>query len=289
MEMIKKLAFILAIIAIVIMTVFITLYMSDTGLQKAIVEELSQNLGDFMCGTIGILLSFVSTLFLFLSFNSQHKQFEETHKDNYRARFEGTFFNMLAMYYSVRNEGDKQVSQFSKSKSKSLKEFYIQFKSYYTDALNKEKSLKNSMSSLERKDIQISELDTAKYDLGNLFDSYIKEQRCNPGFYFRYIHNLITFVIEHWKYSSNDIHKYLNFIQAQMADEELGLIFYDSMSNQGQDKKHEYTFKQNLDNYSFLENIPESTLIMRNHYKFFPKTMFIFLNEDERERQRKNL
>ena len=71
MEMIKKLAFILAIIAIVIMTVFITLYMSDTGLQKAIVEELSQNLGDFMCGTIGILLSFVSTLFLFLSFNSR--------------------------------------------------------------------------------------------------------------------------------------------------------------------------------------------------------------------------
>ena len=58
MKMIKKLAFILAIIAIVIMTVFITLYMSDTGLQKAIIEELSKNLGDFMCGTIGILLSF---------------------------------------------------------------------------------------------------------------------------------------------------------------------------------------------------------------------------------------
>lgn len=151
MKKIKKLAFILSVIAIVILTVFITLYMSDTGLQKAIVEELSKNLGDFLCGTIGILLSFVSTLFLFLSFNSQQKQFEETHEDNYRARFEGTFFNMLAMYYSVRNEGDKQVSQFSKSKSKSLKEFYIQFKSYYTDALNKEKSLKKKYVFIRKK------------------------------------------------------------------------------------------------------------------------------------------
>ena len=42
MKMIKKLAFILAIIAIVIMTVFITLYMSDTGLQKAIIGSVNR-------------------------------------------------------------------------------------------------------------------------------------------------------------------------------------------------------------------------------------------------------
>ena len=79
---------------------------------------------------------------------------------------------------------------------------------------------------------------------------------------------------------------YLNFIQAQMSDEELALVFYDSISNKGLDKNRQYTFKNNLDEYSFLENIPESTLLRRCHYKIFPKTIFCFLNEDERKKIR---
>lgn len=56
----------------------------------------------------------------------------------------------------------------------------------------------------------------------------------------------------------------------------------DCISNKGQDKKREYTFKENLDKYHFLENISEYTLLNRCHYKIFRKTVFRFLNDDER-------
>ena len=36
------------------------------------------------------------------------------------------------------------------------------------------------------------------YDLGHAYDEYVESQGCNAGFFFRYIHNLITFVIHHW-------------------------------------------------------------------------------------------
>ena len=88
-------------------------------------------------------------------------------------------------------------------------------------------------------------------------------------------------MIEHWKDSPQDIHKYLNFIQAQLSDEELALIFYDSISDLGLDKEHKHTFKENLDKNSFLENISSGVLLAKEHYKVFPRTRFRFLNADE--------
>lgn len=68
-----------------------------------------------------------------------------------------------------------------------------------------------------------------------------------------------------------------------MSDEELGLLFYNSISNMGQDKNHQYRFKHYLDDNSFWENISEETLLSRAHYRLFPKTNFSFLNDDERK------
>ena len=139
----------------------------------------------------------------------------------------------------------------------------------------------HSMELFRQDDITDTQYKTAVLDLGRFYDSYVQEQGCNAGFYFRFIHNLVSFVIEHWKDSPQDIHKYLNFIQAQLSDEELALIFYDSISNLGLDKQHKYTFKENLDKNSFLENLSSDVLLAREHYKVFPRTRFRFLNADE--------
>lgn len=282
MKVFKILAYILAIFALCTIVFYVTLYFSDSAVCLAVKNNLSKNIGDFLWGTIGIILTFVSTLFLFLTFNSQQKQNKEMNEDAFRTRFEGTFFNMLAMYYNVRTEADKQISQSSKFGTKNLNDFYHEFNKFYKQQLSKNSDFSEAMSFLEKKDILKTEMQTAIYDLGSLYDLYIGKQGCGAGFYFRYIHNLITFVLNHWNGKCNDIHTYLNFIQAQMSDEELALVFYDSISNRGQDKKRKYTFKENLDEYSFLENISENSLIQRCHYKIFPKTMFIFLNDDER-------
>ena len=283
MRILKILAYVLLAVAFVVTAFCIAWCIKDARVVDFITNNLGHNIGDFLSGTIGTLLTFVSTIFLFLTFNSQQKQFKETKSDSYRTRFEGTFFNMLSMYYNVRAEADKQINLFTKGKSKNMSDFYKGFKEYYLTALSINPDFASAMHYMEGNDILKAQLQTALYDLGNLYDEYVKEKKCNAGFYFRYVHNLIAFVLRHWKESSEDIHTYLNFIQAEMSDDELGLLFYDSISNKGQDKKHRYKFKQNLDDNSFLENISEQALLSRVHYKLFPKTNFRFLNDDERQ------
>lgn len=265
---------------------YITLSLSDSAVCGSIKTNLSTNIGDFLWGTIGILLTFISTLFMFLTFNFQQRQFKETKDDALRTRFEGTFFNMISMLYNVRTEADWQIAYSTKDEKANLKSFYTSLKKKYEDQIKADPDFAHAMNDMEKENVLSTEIQTALYDLGDFYDKYVQEQKCNVGFYFRFVHNLVTFVLLHWKDSPNDIHMYLNFIQAQMSDEELALVFYDSISNKGLDKNRQYTFKNNLDEYSFLENIPESTLLRRCHYKIFPKTIFCFLNEDERKKIR---
>ena len=283
MKVLRYLAYGFVFIAYGLLCSYIALCIKDEAIISKIESNFGDNFGDFMSGTIGIFLAFVSTIFLFITFKAQQKQSQEAKDDAFRARFEGTFFNMLSMYYNVRAEGDKQIRQFSKYGSNNMNEFYVRFKEYYNEALNRKNDFSSSMMALEEEVIPETKMKTALYDLGNLYDEYVDEQGGNAGFYFRYVHNLISFVLKHWEGNPEDIHTYLNFIQAEMSDEELGLLFYDCISNKGQDKNHQYRFKQNLDDNSFLENISENTLLSRTHYKLFPKTNFRFLNDDERK------
>ena len=275
------LATIIGIMSFVMFGTYITLYIVCPELKQKLFEQLATNIGDFMTGTVGVFLTLVSTLFLFVTFSLQRKQFAEAQKDMYRTRFEGTFFNILSMLYSVRTEANRQISTSSKKHCMDMGSFYYELKNYYTVCLKTNKSFANSMELFQGDDIAGTQYQTAVLDLGKFYDYFVREQGCNAGFYFRFIHNLVSFVIEHWKASSPDIHKYLNFIQAQLSDEELALIFYDSISNLGLDKQKKYTFKENLDRNSFLENISSEVLLAREHYKVFPHTRFRFLNEDE--------
>lgn len=286
MKYLKYIAYILLITAMIIIVAYVTLSLSDSAVCGSIKTNLSTNIGDFSWGTIGILLTFISTLFMFLTFNFQQRQFKETKDDAFRTRFEGTFFNMISMLYNVRAEADRQIAYSTKDEKANLKSFYISLKKKYEEKIKSDPDFAHAMNDMEKENVLSTEIQTALYDLGDFYNKYVQEQKCNAGFYFRFVHNLVTFVLLHWKGRPKDIHMYLNFIQAQMSDEELALVFYDSISNKGLDKNRRYTFKNNLDEYSFLENIPESILLRRCHYKIFPKTIFCFLNEDERKKIR---
>lgn len=276
---------ILGFVCVGIFFYYIYLYSTFTDVQETVKSQLSSNVGDFISGTIGTILAFISTLFLFVTFRVQQVQFEKNQLDAYRQRFEGTFFNIMSMLYQVRTEVNQQICLNSKLKSKNLFEFYHSFVDFYDHKLDKEADFKEAMTILLKDNYQKTELETAMYDLGHAYDEYVESQGCNAGFFFRYIHNLITFVIHHWggEKQKDVAIGYLNFIQAQLTNEELALLFYDSISRNGMDKKRVYTFKENMDEYSFLENIPEFILANRNHYKIFAHTMFKFLNDDERK------
>lgn len=58
-------------------------------------------------------------------------------------------------------------------------------------------------------------------------------------------------------------------------------FFYDAISKYGKNKDGDYVFQKMLDENQFLENIDQSFLLNRNHYKFYPNTSFKFLNRTE--------
>jgi hypothetical protein len=148
-------------------------------------------------------------------------------------------------------------------------------------------NLKSVVSYIEGETIEKTELETAERKLGDMYGRFIKDNGAQIGFFFRYVYNTIHFVENQWAGrdgGEEQIHQYLNFIQAQMTDEELALVFYDAMSDFAIDSNREYTFKVMLDKYNFLQNMPEAVLLDRNHYKFYHKTVFKFLNRDEMRR-----
>lgn len=68
-----------------------------------VVEQLKNNLGSFISGTIGILFTITATIFLFITFREQRKQFELSKQSQEQSRFETTYFNLLLMLDDVRD------------------------------------------------------------------------------------------------------------------------------------------------------------------------------------------
>lgn len=73
-----------------------------------VVEQLKNNLGSFISGTIGILFTITATIFLFITFREQRKQFELSKQSQEQSRFETTYFNLLLMLDDVRDNVNKK-------------------------------------------------------------------------------------------------------------------------------------------------------------------------------------
>lgn len=276
------LAFVVSIYFIFIVMMNVSSY---SQAEKEIVTQMKLGFGDLIAGTVGILLSFAATLFLFVTFKEQRKQSSENHIDAEKDRFESTFFNLLSMLYQVRENVNKEIALCTNNGMKSIKEFYNGFKVYYLEQADTEEQ-KEIMTYLSKSQLNIVEHENLECYLGKLYENYIRIKACNVNYYYRYVFNMINFVIGQWEHANKGethVHKYLNFIQAQMSDEELALIFYDVISHYGLDTNYSHQFKEMIDTYGFLENINPNILLDRKHHIVFPKTKFRFLSIDEKE------
>lgn len=261
-------------------------YQQDKSIFTYILNQIKNNFGDFLSGTIGLLFTLTTTLFLFVTFKEQRKQFDDTNKNSEQSRFETTFFNLLSMLDDVRNNVNQNIKiNFVSSKSSTIYDYYACLKRYYDDypKTSKKTEFHTLMKNLNNKSLP-SQMEIAEGSLQDFYDSFMKENKCNIGYYFRYIYNTINFAINERK-DYEDQTKYLNILIAQLSNEELALIFYDALSTYGKNKHGEKKFKEILNQYQIFENIDESYLLERSHYLLYPNTKFKFLNRDELGKQ----
>lgn len=274
-------AFVLSVVISLSFFVIVIVYASsDDAVLTRILKQMRDNFGDLYAGVVGSLLSFSTLIYVILTFKEQKQQFNDNEDLAKQTRFESTFFAQLSMLYKVREKVAQDLSAASGNGIKNINDFYREFKSYANNRISKEENISRTLSVLDNSTILPTELERARETLGEIYDDFIKSSNYTIGFYYRYVFNIINFVIGQ-RSNCKDDKKYMNFIQAQMSNEEMALIFYDVISPYGLNKNHEYAFMEILDKKDFLENMDERFLLHPSHYKIFSHTHFRFLNRDK--------
>lgn len=250
-------------------------------------SQMKENFGEFISGTVGILFTLTATFFLFVSMAEQRQQMYEARQDNERSRYESTYFNMLAMLDNVMKSVDTNIKMSNTKKIESINEYYRLIKQKYERNKKSNAEISKLIQELSKEDSCSIRVQKLKEGTADIFEKAVKKLNCNVGYFYRYIYNAIMYVDETNIVDEAKKKQYLNILKAQLSDEALALIMYDAISKFGQNKEGFNKFHDVLDRLNFLENIQESVLLERCHYRFYPHTYFRFLNADELKRVQK--
>lgn len=286
---VAALGFFLAVVLGILYFIVFWVNWNNNGLtwnfiSKNIVSQLQSNIGDFLWGTLGILFTFTTTIFLFITFWEQHEQLQMTKEESDKTRFETTYFNILGMLKQVQDTVNANIAtRMSESNVQNIVDFYSYFYNTYKDHLTSNNDLREMNDSFNPLHSTLADIEQYQGLIATEYEIMIEEAGCNIGYFYRYIFNAMKFVLDD-PYNQNDCSardRYLNLLQSQLSNEELCFIFYNAISKYGKNKEGVYVFRQMLDDTHFLENIDSGFLLNRNHYKFYPKTAFKFLNRTE--------
>ena len=106
--------------------------------------------------------------------------------------------------------------------------------------------------------------DTYEDKFFSIFQTYI-------GHYFRHLYNVVKFVHGHEFFDQKELKekkRYTNFIRAQLSSNELGVLFYNCLSNRGA------KFKDLVEKYALFEDMPSDVLIDEEHRKFYAPSAY---------------
>lgn len=257
------------------------------SLDETFYSQMQRNFGSFISGTIGILFTLTATIFLFVTMAEQRLQMLEARQENMRSRYESTYFNILAMLDNVINSVDANLKESTHNQIDSINAYYCSIKNKYEISKCANNELHELINELSKDDSSSIRVQRLKESTADIFEHAVKDLGCNVGYFYRYIYNAINYVEELDVVDETKKKQYLNILKAQLSDESLALLMYDAISKFGQNKEGFNKFHGILDRLNFFENIQESVLLERCHYRFYPRTCFRFLNTDELKKVQK--
>lgn len=249
---------------------------SNTNWDETIfAKDCMGNIGDFLSGTFGILLSFVTFILMWRTFYTQRKQFERQDQLQRQASFETTYFNLLSSLDEVRANVINSLGRCS-SGIHSFSEWHSALVNFYEE--------KGEDTIVHPNDVS-SQIEATEGKVAEIYEKFV-EKTVYVGFYYRYIYNILKFATNYWEEDKEDyktVRKYVDLLCAKLSDEELCMIFYNAISKYGRNQNESLEFKRILDKYQVFENLSQDFLIDRSHFRFYPQTDFKFLNRDERK------
>ncbi len=106
--------------------------------------------------------------------------------------------------------------------------------------------------------------DTYEEEFFSIYQTYI-------GHYFRHLYNVVKFVHEHEFFDEKEFKekkRYTNFVRAQLSSNELGVLFYNCLSDRGA------KFKDLVEEYALFEDMPPKVLIDEEHLKLYAPSAY---------------
>jgi len=208
--------------------------------------------GDYIGGVLGTMLSLISVVFIFLTYRKQIEFSEKQEKMTLTQQFESSFFNLLqnqrSILMSLRINNTIDYAYMRKV-TKDLKK-RLSDREYGLDEIN----IDNKVQELEK-------INDAYNEIYNMYGSDL-------GHYFRSLYNIFKYIENS---AINTKSNYYCLVQAQMSNDELYLLFYNSISTYGKNKMYPL-----VEDNSILENLRYSGfLYFKKHQDiFYPKIKF---------------
>lgn len=247
--------------------------------------KYAQNLNN-VASILGFLFTGAGTFAIFITLSKQQEQFDQAQKQIVTQQFETTFFNMLNQLFGIKNSIRGSVDGKSFSGQEFLHGVLMELKEKYQQHLISKVDINDVLDTISINEVPIlSKLQMVKDDLNEVYVSSYEMYYSQLGHYFRYLYNLVKFTIENREGKSfSDSKKYVQLIQAQLSNDELGLIFCNSLSDKSLNSEKENRIFKWLEEHSLLENIDSHSLLHRSLHAMYPSTDFKFLNRDERKK-----
>lgn len=212
------------------------------GLSEA--QDLWGQFGDYLGGVLGPLFSLMALFALLITAWIQFKNVTLTSEELdqsveslqeqtsvlQRQNFENTFFHLLELHNTVVNDTVYQDKE-GRAAFESL------FKDSWQDIYNRHPK---SNYSDERAQIHA------------VWNEFFETNQQQLGHYFRLLYNVVKFIDNS---PIDERQRYVNIVRAQLSTYELGLLFYNCLGPDGEEK-----FKPLAEKYALFEDIEENVI-----------------------------
>ena len=241
----------------------------------------ANDIGSWLAGTTGAFWGLASILLILQSFDLSRKQKEED-----------IFFNLMNNLHNVTNtihgEFWDTFSSVSQQKQHSGTAFFTRFlnqlnTNVYDNELFQE-YLKISHKVEPPSVYPFKELEPDRIPSNSILDnealttitykiwiynSLYEQYHSQLGHFFRLVYNIIKYIDSSQQLNKVEKRKLVNLIQAQLTNDQLGVMFYNILS--GYDNFYKLV---NEDYPDFFQNIDRNSLIDAKDIKYYPKADF---------------
>lgn len=233
-------------------------------------------LGDFIGGITAPFLSTVTLVLLYLTYRSQKEEVAQSRQvlENQtetlnKQQFETTFFNMLNLHHDIvktidlkkkdrtlhemRQEAHGLIAENPKETvygRDCFRTFYEGYKVEYGKVV-KEKHETNTYGYQEI--------------INKAYENYYKRHQSDLGHYFRNLYHVFKLIK---RSEVKNKKEYASLVRAQLSSHELLMLFYNSLSDQGE------KFKPLIEEFHILKGMPEDDLVNDKHKNLYSPSAF---------------